>query len=494
MFDPYHRWLGIPPDQRPPTFYQLLGVSPDEADPEVIREAALRQTSHVRLYQTGPYAAQCTAILNEIGQARSVLLHPEKRKQYDAGLPRPATVELAPLAVGRRVDEEEEPALGPGAHSRERGGATAPALGFAAVVLAGAVLAFAAGLSRTSTRPEPAPTSSPPQERRRRLEGHQAAVRALAVASDGLSVLSAGGSHAAGTEGEAVGCVARLHDLRTGRVLRTFAAHQAPIHCLAVSPDGKRFLTGGGGYEWSEGEPTPSDCAIRLWDIESGLPLLTFSGHEAPVRGVTFLPDGRGVVSCGADGSVLRWDIRRPAEHKPLWPEPGPGECLALSPRGQYLLTGGHDGRVRLWDLAGRKEFARVAPSRSPVYAVAFAPDGKRIASGGGRLTWKDGKAVPLDCSVRVHDLASRKVEHELVGHTLPVRAVAWARGLIASGSLDGTVRLWDAGTGDEVRTLQAEGPVTCISLAPGKLLLAGTETGGIRVWDLDEEARKGKP
>src|SRR5262249_44252847 len=95
MFDPYHRWLGIPRDQRPPTFYQLLGISPDEPDPEVIQGAALRQTSHVRLYQTGPYAARCTAILNEIGQARSVLLHQEKRKQYDAGLTRPVTVELA---------------------------------------------------------------------------------------------------------------------------------------------------------------------------------------------------------------------------------------------------------------------------------------------------------------------------------------------------------------------------------------------------------------
>src|SRR5436190_24287039 len=78
MFDPYHRWLGIPRDQRPPTYYQLLGIAADETDAEVIQEAALRQTSHVRLYQTGPYAAQATTILNEIGQARAVLLNPEK--------------------------------------------------------------------------------------------------------------------------------------------------------------------------------------------------------------------------------------------------------------------------------------------------------------------------------------------------------------------------------------------------------------------------------
>ena len=71
-FDPYHRWLGIPKGQRPPTFYQLLGVAPDEADTEVIEEAALRQTSHVRLYQTGPYAQQCTAILNELWKGSQI--------------------------------------------------------------------------------------------------------------------------------------------------------------------------------------------------------------------------------------------------------------------------------------------------------------------------------------------------------------------------------------------------------------------------------------
>ncbi len=47
MFDPYHKWLAIPKDQRPPTHYQLLGVSPTETDVEVIDEAALRQMAHV---------------------------------------------------------------------------------------------------------------------------------------------------------------------------------------------------------------------------------------------------------------------------------------------------------------------------------------------------------------------------------------------------------------------------------------------------------------
>ena len=86
MFDPYHRWLAIPQRHRPPTYYQLLGIASDEADSEVIREAALRQVNHIRTYQTGPNAQICQTLLNEIGQARVTLLNPEKRKDYDARL------------------------------------------------------------------------------------------------------------------------------------------------------------------------------------------------------------------------------------------------------------------------------------------------------------------------------------------------------------------------------------------------------------------------
>lgn len=95
MFDPYHKWLGIPKDQRPPTYYQLLGITQGEEDVEVIEEAAIRQTTHVRAYQIGPHAKECTQLLNEISQARSTLTNPAKRKQYDATLPQKSKTKLA---------------------------------------------------------------------------------------------------------------------------------------------------------------------------------------------------------------------------------------------------------------------------------------------------------------------------------------------------------------------------------------------------------------
>jgi hypothetical protein len=101
IFDPYHRWLGISRERRPPTHYQLLGIASQETDAEVIKEAALRQTTHVRVYQTGPHAELCTRLLNEIAQARAVLLNPQMRQEYDEGLAKPSQPSVPEPAATR---------------------------------------------------------------------------------------------------------------------------------------------------------------------------------------------------------------------------------------------------------------------------------------------------------------------------------------------------------------------------------------------------------
>lgn len=84
MFDPYHKWLGIPPGHRPPTHYQLLGIAPDERDPDVIEAAAIRQSAYVRNFQTSPHAKECSRVLGEIALARAILRDPAKRRIYES--------------------------------------------------------------------------------------------------------------------------------------------------------------------------------------------------------------------------------------------------------------------------------------------------------------------------------------------------------------------------------------------------------------------------
>lgn len=86
MFDPYRKWLGIPEDQRPPTHYQMLGISPDERDPDVIEAAVVRQSAYVRNFQAGQFGDHAAKILTEIAAARHCLLDAGRRAQYDAEL------------------------------------------------------------------------------------------------------------------------------------------------------------------------------------------------------------------------------------------------------------------------------------------------------------------------------------------------------------------------------------------------------------------------
>lgn len=86
MFDPYHKWLGIPEGERPPTHYQLLGVARDERDHDVINAASVRQSAYVRSFQLGAHADDATRVLNELAAATVCLLDPKKRAAYDATL------------------------------------------------------------------------------------------------------------------------------------------------------------------------------------------------------------------------------------------------------------------------------------------------------------------------------------------------------------------------------------------------------------------------
>jgi hypothetical protein len=75
----------LPGGQQSRTHYQVLAVSRDEQDPQVIEGAALACTSHVRAYQL-TREAEATLQLNEIAQALITLLDPVQRRQYDHDL------------------------------------------------------------------------------------------------------------------------------------------------------------------------------------------------------------------------------------------------------------------------------------------------------------------------------------------------------------------------------------------------------------------------
>jgi WD40 repeat protein/transcriptional regulator with XRE-family HTH domain len=149
--------------------------------------------------------------------------------------------------------------------------------------------------------------------------------------------------------------------------------------------------------------------------------------------------------------------------------------AVAISQSGQSWAAAGRRGEVRLWRGAGQT-LRRVWQAHTDIAtALAFSPDERLLASGS------------TDGSVKLWDVESGAALWS-GGQANTILCVAFASdgGLLASGGLDATVRLWDAKLGTLHEALPHPGPVSALAWSPaGRLLATGDDAGTIRLWEI---------
>lgn len=116
-FDPYHKWLGIPPQDQPPNYYRLLGISFLEPDLEVIANAADARMVQVNRFRSEENFGASNRILGEIASARLCLLTAAKKTEYDRMLQK--------LDIGTGYRIETDPAVSPRSPQQHDGGSDA---------------------------------------------------------------------------------------------------------------------------------------------------------------------------------------------------------------------------------------------------------------------------------------------------------------------------------------------------------------------------------
>ena len=254
---------------------------------------------------------------------------------------------------------------------------------------------------------------------------------------------------------------------------RVLTGHTEAVSAVAVAPDG--------GWLASSGD----DGTVRIWDAVTGQERVVLTGHFGIVTAVAVAPDGSWLASGGRDKTVRTWDAATGQERAVLVGDIGIVTAVAVAPDGSWLAVGSQDkdNTLRIWEVpTGRQrtvhERAVLKGHTREVATVAVAPDGTWLVSG------------DQDGTVRIWDAATGQERAALTGHRSAVAAVTVAPDgtWLASADRDGTVRIWDAATGQEraAPTGATSRPAArAVAVAPdGTWLVSGSQDGTVRIWD----------
>ena len=312
---------------------------------------------------------------------------------------------------------------------------------------------------------------NPPWRCLHTLTGHSgtlSSVNALAISPDDYTLASASDDK-----------IIKLWDLNTQKVLATLSGHSQAVKSVAFSPDGKILATAG------------DDKTIKLWQVETLQEICTLLGHLQAVKSVAFSPDGQILASGSWDKTIKLWDVNTGTEICTLTGHQLKVNSVAFSPQGQLLASASYDRTIRLWQIPKRGEGTLI--QNRPCYSllgtlsghawavltVAFSPDGRILATGSD------------DNTIKLWEVNTGQLICTLVGHSWSVVAVAFTADgeTLLSASCDKTVKLWRLSTAEEIVTLSGHvDSVSAVAVSKvTQLIASGSRDKTIKLWQLVE-------
>ncbi|HEY7424825.1 MAG TPA: PQQ-binding-like beta-propeller repeat protein [Gemmataceae bacterium] len=219
-----------------------------------------------------------------------------------------------------------------------------------------------------------------------------------------------------------------LWDVAAGKVRRRLAGAGSPF---VLAPDGKTLAS-------------IHSALLRRWDVETGKPLYPDTserGHTGAVCGVVFTPDGRAVVTAGADETIRVWDLStqrprtlftgvRPRYGALITWSPDSGRTHSFSPQflavtadSRRLLSDAGDNQLRLSDIRTGEEVrrfdVRIADNKAWMGAARLSADGRTLWT----LTYPPPS---LTSEIRIKTKGTLIDWDVATGQRLAARSVVW--------------------------------------------------------------------
>ncbi|WAR00919.1 PWP2-like protein [Mya arenaria] len=211
--------------------------------------------------------------------------------------------------------------------------------------------------------------------------------------------------------------------------------HYNNMNCVVYSPDGQHLATGG------------DDGKVKVWNTSSGFCFVTFTEHLAAITGVIFNQKGQVVLSSSLDGTVRAFDLNRYRNFRTFTsPRPCQFSCLTIDPSGDIVCAGALDSfEIFVWSMQTGRLLEVLAGHEGPVSSLSFSPSQELLASG----SW--------DKTVKLWDVFENKGARETLNIMSDVLSVTFRPdgGELAVSSLNAQISFWDPQLAKQVGSIE---------------------------------------